>query len=74
MTASLPVIEYAKELQVSEEKLYRALALSNLVTIQENGESGVCLLTAEQSVREREQEQGLHIFLEEHMRRLFIQW
>lgn len=29
MTCSLPVIEYAKELKVSEEKLYRALALSN---------------------------------------------
>lgn len=33
MTASVPVIEYAKELQVSHEKLLRALVLSNLVTI-----------------------------------------
>lgn len=33
MTASLPVIEYAKELQSGEDKLYRALALSNLLTI-----------------------------------------
>jgi L-cysteine desulfidase len=33
MTASLPVIEYAKELQASEEKLYRALIISNLITI-----------------------------------------
>ena len=33
MTASIPVIEYAKELQVSHEKLLRALVLSNLVTI-----------------------------------------
>lgn len=33
MTASLPVIEYAKELGVSKEKLYRALLISNLVTI-----------------------------------------
>lgn len=33
MTASLPVIEYAKELKVSKEKLYRALVLSNLATI-----------------------------------------
>lgn len=33
MTASLPVIEYAKKLEVSEQTLYRALALSNLLTI-----------------------------------------
>ncbi len=33
LTVSLPVVVYAKELQVSEEKLYRALALSNLVAI-----------------------------------------
>lgn len=33
MTVSLPVIEYAKELGVSKEKLYRALLVSNLVSI-----------------------------------------
>ncbi len=33
MTASLPVIVYARELGVTEEELYRALAVSNLVTI-----------------------------------------
>ena len=33
MTASLPVIIYACELQASEEQLYRALVVSNLVTI-----------------------------------------
>ncbi len=33
MTASLPVIEYAKELGSSEEELIRALVVSNLVTI-----------------------------------------
>lgn len=33
MTVSLPVIEYAKELQVSHEKLVRALLLSNLISI-----------------------------------------
>ena len=33
MTASIPVIIYARELQVSEEKLFRALAVANLVTI-----------------------------------------
>jgi L-cysteine desulfidase len=33
ITASIPVILYAKQLQVSKEKLYRALILSNLLTI-----------------------------------------
>ena len=33
LTASLPVIVYAKELGVSNEMLYRALVISNLVTI-----------------------------------------
>lgn len=33
MTASLPVIVYAKELRVSTDKLYRALLVSNLTTI-----------------------------------------
>lgn len=33
MTASLPVIVYAKELGVSEEKMIRALVVSNLITI-----------------------------------------
>lgn len=33
MTASLPVIVYAKELGVSKETLYRALLVSNLTTI-----------------------------------------
>ena len=33
MTASLPVIVYARELGVSDELLYRALIISNLVTI-----------------------------------------
>ena len=33
MTVSLPVIEYAKELGVCEEKLFRALVVSNLVAI-----------------------------------------
>lgn len=35
MTASLPVIVYAEELQVSRDKLYRALALSNLTVIHQ---------------------------------------
>ena len=33
MTASLPVIVYAKELNAGEDKLYRALCVSNLITI-----------------------------------------
>ncbi len=40
MTTSLPVIEYAKELKVSEETLYRALVLSNLVTIHQKTSIG----------------------------------
>ena len=40
MTTSLPVIEYAKELKVSEEKLYRALAVANLVTIHQKTSIG----------------------------------
>lgn len=35
ITVSLPVMVYAKELQSDEEKLYRALALSNLTAIHE---------------------------------------
>lgn len=35
MTVSLPVIEYAKELNVEEEKLYRALAVANLISIHQ---------------------------------------
>lgn len=35
MAASLPVIEYAKELAVSKETLYRALIISNLIAIHQ---------------------------------------
>ena len=35
ITASVPVIVYARELKASEEQLYRALTLSNLTTIHE---------------------------------------
>lgn len=35
MTVSLPVIEYAKEYHISEERLYRALAVANLVSIHQ---------------------------------------
>ena len=35
ITCSIPVIEYAKELKASKEKLYRALALSNLTSIHQ---------------------------------------
>ncbi len=35
LTVSLPVIVYARELQAEPEKLYRALALSNLTAIHE---------------------------------------
>ena len=44
MTCSLPVIIYAQELKVSKEKMFRALALSNLVAIHEK--SGIGTLSA----------------------------
>ena len=44
MTCSLPVIEYAKELKASEEQLYRALVLSNLVAIHQK--TGIGRLSA----------------------------
>ena len=44
MTTSLPVIEYAKELNVGEEKTLRALALANLVTIHQK--TGIGRLSA----------------------------
>lgn len=40
LTTSLPVIEYAKELNVGEEKMYRALVLANLVTIHQKTSIG----------------------------------
>ena len=44
ITASLPVIVYARELQLPMEKLYRALAVSNLVTV--HLKSGIGTLSA----------------------------
>lgn len=44
MTCSLPVIEYAEELNSGEEKLYRALVLSNLVAIHQK--TGIGRLSA----------------------------
>ena len=44
LTCSLPVIEYAKELNVSHEKLLRALTLSNLITIHQK--TGIDTLSA----------------------------
>lgn len=44
MTCSLPVLEYAKELESGEEKTYRALALSNLTAIHQK--TGIGRLSA----------------------------
>ncbi|HCE78014.1 MAG TPA: hypothetical protein DEP61_03850 [Lachnospiraceae bacterium] len=41
ITVSVPIIEYAKELKSSKEKLYRALVLGNLVSIHEKAPIGV---------------------------------
>lgn len=40
LTVSLPVIEYAKELKVSQTKLYRALVLANLIAIRQKSGMG----------------------------------
>ena len=40
MTASLPVIEYARELGADREKLYRALLISNLITLHAKNDIG----------------------------------
>ena len=40
ITASVPVIVYGREMRVSEEKLYRALVLSNLITIHQKTRIG----------------------------------
>ena len=42
ITVSVPVIEYAREKGVSDEQLYRALVISNLVAIREKSTIG-CL-------------------------------
>lgn len=44
ITSSVPVIEYAKEFMASQEQLYRALTLSNLVTIHQK--TGIGRLSA----------------------------
>lgn len=44
MTCSLPVIEYAEELNSGEEKLFRALVLSNLIAIHQK--TGIGRLSA----------------------------
>ena len=44
IAASLPVIEYAKELKVDEDKLLRALVVSNLITIHQK--TGIGRLSA----------------------------
>ena len=40
LTASLPVIEYARDLHASEEELYRALVVANLITIHQKTSIG----------------------------------
>lgn len=44
MTTSLPVIEYARDMKATDEKLYRALAVANLVTIHQK--TGIGRLSA----------------------------
>ena len=44
ITVAVPVIEYAKELSVAKEKLYRALVVSNLIAVHEK--TGIGRLSA----------------------------
>ena len=44
MTTSLPVIEYARDMGASDEELYRALAVANLITIHQK--TGIGRLSA----------------------------
>lgn len=44
ITCSLPLLEYAKEYQIEEDKVYRALALSNLIAIHQK--TGIGRLSA----------------------------
>ena len=44
ITCSLPILEYAKEYNASEEQIYRALALSNLIAIHQK--TGIGRLSA----------------------------
>ena len=44
LTTSLPVIEYARELQADQETLYRALLISNLITL--HAKTGIGRLSA----------------------------
>lgn len=44
MTTSLPVIEYANELKADKDRLYRALLISNLITL--HAKSGIGRLSA----------------------------
>ena len=44
ITCSLPLLEYAKEYEIPEEKVYRALALSNLIAIHQK--TGIGRLSA----------------------------
>ncbi len=44
LTTSLPVIEYAKELHADKDRLYRALLISNLITL--HAKSGIGRLSA----------------------------
>ncbi len=40
MTASIPVVEYAREKGIEEDRLYRALAVSNLLTVHQKTHIG----------------------------------
>ena len=70
MTASLPVIVYAEDMQVSREVLLRSfLLVSNLVSIHLKTGIGTVLLTVGQSAQAAVRERELHTFTAAVMKR-----
>ena len=70
MTVSLPVIEFAKEWNVSQEKLYRALVVSNLIAVHQKNILEVFPLTVAPSAQAVEPAPPLPIFPADPMRML----
>lgn len=68
MTVSLPVIEFAKEWNVSQDKLYRALVVSNLIAVHQKNILVAFPLTAVPSAQAAAQELPSPIFPADRMR------
>ena len=68
MTVSLPVIEFAKEWNVFQDKLYRALVVSNLIAVHQKKYIGSLSATAVPSAQAAAQELPSPIFPADRMR------